>query len=314
MVAKLTFVLTMLLVAFFMWANMKPSTTNSAYTKDAQEPNQEEPQPTKQQDEAIQQVHMTRSTGERLEMDLEEYLKGVVGSEMPASFELEALKAQAVAARTFAAKRSFQVDDTTASQVYHDEEQMKQIWGDNYDKYHAIIEDAVNQTKGEVMTYQGELITAAFFSSCNGFTNNSEDYWKDAQAYLRSVESPWDKEEDGNEQSVSFTTTSLGDALGFQKPVQAISAPIRYDNGYVKSVTIDGIVFTGRELRETLKLRSSAFDIAVRNEEITITTHGYGHGIGMSQYGAQGMAKEGKDYQSILKHYYQGVEITKLHV
>lgn len=255
-------------------------------------------------------VHMERSDGTSVELALEDYLLGVVGSEMPASFPLEALKAQAVAARTFVCKRDYQVDDTTASQVYHDEEQLKGIWQDRYEEYHGVIAKAVEETKGEILTYEGEVITAAFFSSSNGRTNNVEDYWKEALPYLRSVKSPWDIEEEGNAQSVVFTPDEVAQALGFAQPIQSISSPVRYENGYVKSVTIDGIVFTGRELREKLTLRSSAFEILFE-DTITITTHGYGHGIGLSQYGAKGMAEEGKSYQDILTHYYTGVEIVK---
>lgn len=259
-------------------------------------------------------VHMKRSDGTSEELELETYLIGVVGSEMSASFEVEALKAQAVAARTFVAQREFQVDDSTASQVYQDEEQLKTVWGDNYDVYHEKITKAIQETQGEVMTYQGECITAAFFSSSNGFTNSSEDYWQNALPYLRSVESPWDKAVEGNTQTAVFTLEELSSLLGFQSTINAIQAPTRFDNGYVKEVNIDGIVFTGREIREALSLRSSAFEITIEGSTVTFTTHGFGHGIGMSQYGANAMAQEGKTYKEILKHYYTAIEITQLDV
>lgn len=259
-----------------------------------------------------QTVHIKRSNGKDITMELEEYLIGVVGSEMPASFAKEALKAQAVSARTFVAKRNFEVDDTTASQVFQDDSQLKQVWKESYDENKKRIEEAVTETKGEVLTYQGELITAAFFSSCNGYTNNSEDYWSNSSPYLRSVESAWDKSVAGNTQTKEFSLTHFSNALGFQNSVKSIGKPEYFENGYVKSIVIDGIKFSGREIREALSLRSSAFQIKLNKQTIQITTEGFGHGIGMSQYGAKAMAEAGYDYKKILKHYYTDVEITAL--
>lgn len=304
---RILFLSGVILSSFYLWLHLPspPLDKRVEEAKPAETPKEEG-----KEEEQIQMVHMERSDGTSVELALEDYLLGVVGSEMPASFPLEALKAQAVAARTFVCKRDYQVDDTTASQVYHDEEQLKEIWQDRYEEYHEVIARAVEETKGEIITYEKEVITAAFFSSSNGKTNNVEDYWKEALPYLRSVESPWDIEEEGNAQSVVFTPDEFAQALGFAQPIQSILPPERYENGYVKNVTIDGIIFTGRELREKLGLRSSAFEILFE-DTITITTHGYGHGIGLSQYGAKGMAEEGKSYQDILTHYYTGVEIVK---
>ena len=257
--------------------------------------------------EKTQTVHIKRKNGKDITMELEEYLIGVVGSEMPASFANEALKAQAVAARTFVAKRNFEVDDTTSSQVFQDESQLE-----HYNENQNRVKNAVMETKGEVLTYQGELITAAFFSSCNGYTNNSEDYWSSKSPYLRSVESKWDKEVEGNVQQTTFTLSDFSAALGFQQAVTSISSPKRYLNGYVESILIDGISFSGREVREALSLRSSDFEITTDQQSVIIKTTGFGHGIGMSQYGAKAMAEAGADYQKILKHYYSGTEITKL--
>lgn len=262
--------------------------------------------------EKKQFVHIKRSNGKDVTIELEEYLIGVVGSEMPASFAKEALKAQAVAARTFVAKRNFEVDDTTASQVFQDDSQLKQVWKESYDENKKRIEEAVTETQGEVLTYQGELITAAFFSSCNGYTNNSEDYWSNSSPYLRSVESAWDKSVSGNKQTKELSLTDLSNALGFQNTVKSIGKPEYYKNGYVKSIVIDGIKFSGREIREALSLRSSAFEIKLNKQTVHITTEGFGHGIGMSQYGAKAMAEAGYDYKKILKHYYTDVEITAL--
>jgi len=288
-----------------MWLHLDKEKEKTA-VHNHEEPKQEE---TKEQ---VRKVHIKRKNGEVVDMELEEYLIGVVGSEMSASFASEALKAQAVAARTFVAQRNFEVDDTTASQVFQDEEQLKQVWKEQYSTNYEKIKEAVNETKGKVITYQGKPITAAFFSSCNGYTNNSEDYWSNAAPYLRSVESAWDKQIEGNQQEVSFSVSELSSALGFQNDIKQITDIQRYENGYVKSVAIDGIVFSGREIREALSLRSSAFQITADDQTVVFKTEGFGHGIGMSQYGAKAMAEAGYDYTQILKHYYTGVEISDL--
>lgn len=270
----------------------------------------EEADVTPQKDQPI--VHITRQDGTQLELALETYLEGVVGSEMPATFEKEALKAQCVAARTFATRRGFEVDDTTSTQVYHDDEQMRQIWGDNYDAYHENIVSALRETQGEILTYKGEVISSVFFSSSCGKTGNSEEYWNDANGYLRSVDSHWDKAEArGFATTTHVSAQEFANKLGFVNPVTSIGEPTHYDSGYVNEITIDTITFTGREIREKLGLRSSSFTIVKQDDGYDITTNGYGHGLGMSQYGAQGMAKEGYSYQEILKHYYTDVEIVQ---
>lgn len=258
-------------------------------------------------------VHMSRSDGTKEDIELETYLIGVVGSEMPATFELEALKAQAVAARTFVKQRNFEVDDTTSSQVYKNDDELKKVWSETYDERMSKVKQAVDETKGEIITYNGECISAVFFSSTPGKTANADEYWKNETPYLRSVDSPWDGEvNDGNIQEVSFTLNDFATKLGFQNAVSQIGAPVLYDSGYVKEITIDGITFSGREMREKLNLRSSCFKIVNKSDGIYITTTGFGHGIGMSQYGAQGMALEGNKYNEIIKHYYTGVEIEKI--
>lgn len=314
LVLRIGFLLMVIIVAFSMWLtqNHEIAARNEQMHEDATK-SKEQVEETNILDLAQKQmVHIKRKDGSEAEIELETYLQGVVGSEMKASFCLEALKAQAVAARTFVASRNYEVDDSTASQVYQDEEQLHQVWQDHYEEYHAKIEQAVNETKGKVLTYEGNYITAAFFSSCNGFTNNSEDYWQGTKPYLRSVESPWDLAVEGNQQTVTITREELANQLGFTNPVVEISQPLRYDNGYVKQIQIDGILFTGRELRERLNLRSSAFDIDAAQDIVSITTYGFGHGIGMSQYGANAMAEDGAGYEEILKHYYTGVEISDL--
>ena len=266
------------------------------------------------QREEIQKVHVTRADGKDLCLDIESYLEGVISSEMSPAFEMEALKAQCVAARTFVVQRGYEVDDTTNTQVYRDDKQLKDIWKDNYDVYHKKIQQAVQETTGEILTYQGKPISALFFSSSCGKTANAQEYWGNKVPYLVSVDSSWDKQSEEYEKSITMSKQEFSTALGFQNTVHEIEEPIRYDSGYVKEIRIDRIVFTGREVREKLNLRSSCFTIKESKDNVVITTKGYRHGVGMSQIGAQAMAEKGKSYKQILSHYYPKTKIEKLGV
>lgn len=252
-----------------------------------------------------------KTKSKTLKVPLEEYVVGVVAGEMPVSFEVEALKAQVVAARTFVLSRKLKVDNTTNSQVYLTDEQMKKNWGDNYQKNKAKIEKAVKETSYEVMTYQGEYISAMFFSSSNGKTVNCEDYFTGEVAYLKSVDSHWDVSIDPtNERKKTFTKQELAKAFGVTSPNIEITSYT--SSGYVKNVIVNGKTYTGREVREKLSLASSCFQISLSSKGYTFTTKGSGHGVGMSQYGAQAMAKENKNYKDILNHYYQNIEIRSI--
>ncbi len=259
-------------------------------------------------------VSVVRQDGTQLFLDMDEYLLGVIPSEMPVSFELEALKAQAVAARTYVVQRNYQVDDTVSTQVYRDPSQQKEMWKTSYDTYVEKISSAIAETKDEIITYNGKAISAVFFSSSCGKTANAEEYWENEVPYLKSVDSIWDQEEEGFKQTIQLSQEEFSKALGFENLVSKIETPILYDSGYVKSITIDTITFSGRKIREKLNLRSSSFTIEKKENIYYITTKGYGHGIGMSQYGAQAMAKKDYTYQEIISHYYQGVKIEKMDV
>lgn len=255
-------------------------------------------------DAPIQYVAVMRGNTQ-VDLPLEEYLIGVVASEMPVTFELEALKAQAVAARTFASARGYSVDDTTASQVYKDNEQLKSQWLDQYDEYYKKVKQAVEETANQILVYQGEPITAAFFSSCMSATTNAQDYWQNEVPYLRSVASPWDSETVDITRSKEVDDSTLTNALGSSQ----LAVLSYYDNGYVKTVQAGSQQYTGRQIREMLGLASSCFTIERIENGLRFITYGSGHGIGMSQYGAQGMALAGYTYDEILHHYYTDVEI-----
>lgn len=240
---------------------------------------------------------------------LDDYLLGVVAGEMPASFELEAIKAQVVASRTFVYSRLLSVDNTTNTQVYLNEEEMKKSWQDHYEDYKAKIEKAIEATRGEIMTYQGECISALFYSSSNGKSENVENYFAGSpKSYLVSVDSPWDEKYDSSFlREKSFSRAELNQCFGdfVYRDI------IRYPSGRVQSMVINGKNYTGRQVREKLQLASSDFTIEKEGDDFVFVTKGNGHGVGMSQYGAQGMAKEGYGYVDILKHYYQGIDITR---
>lgn len=256
------------------------------------------------QNQNLQMVSVMRSSGQ-VDLPLEEYLIGVVASEMPVTFEIEALKAQAVAARTFASARGYSVDDTTASQVYKDNEQLKNQWLDQYDEYYDKVKQAVEATAGQILVYNDEPITAAFFSSCADATNNAEDYWQNEVPYLKSVPSPWDRESTDLARSVDVDLATLVNVLG-SSDVTILSL---FDNGYVREVQAGNQIYTGRQIREKLGLASSCFTIEMIDNGLRFITYGSGHGIGMSQHGAQGMALSGYTYDEILHHYYTGAEI-----
>lgn len=253
---------------------------------------------------------------------LEEYVVGVVAAEMGADFEAEALKAQGIAARTYivnhllstANQNDKNVSDTTSDQVYKDEAELRKAWGSTYQEKIQKLTDAVFATEGKIITYGDAPIFPAYFSTSNGFTENSEEYWENELPYLRSVQSKWDEESPKFLDQKVYTIAEVAEKLDVQLSLnQSVSMEIiRTNSDRVSNLSVAGNNFTGREVREKLGLQSSDFKIEQNNEHLIFTTKGFGHGIGMSQYGANGMAKEGKNYQEIIKYYYQDVEISTL--
>ena len=256
-------------------------------------------------------VEVQRESGVE-SLDMNTYLIGVVASEMSPTYELEALKAQCVAARTFVTSRNYKVDDTTNTQVYRDDNQLKKQWGSSFKTYYQKIKEAVLATEDEILTYQGEVISALFYSQSCGKSANAKDYFGSEIPYLVSVDSASDKQEEDNVQEVCIDVETLMQKLQLDDVPYRVDAPLRYESGYVNTWQINQQLYTGREIREALGLRSSAFEVAFDGTTFTFITKGFGHGVGMSQRGANAMAKQGDDYQKILKHYYQGVDIIKI--
>ncbi len=260
------------------------------------------------------------SDGQIINVPIEEYVIGVVAGEVPASFNIEALKAQAVASRTYAlnhaknSKNDYDVTDSTQNQVYISYDDMKKKWKDNYEKNLLKVKNAVLSTKGEVVLYQNNLIDALFFSTSNGYTENSENVFSSSKPYLVSVSSSWDKTESPVFNSKSEVSKSeFLFNLGLEKKDNIIIENIKKTNtGRVISLSINGKNFKSNEIKKIFNLKSTSFDIEVLQEKVVFNVSGYGHGVGMSQYGANGMAKDGYNYKDILKHYYQNCEIKKI--
>lgn len=266
-------------------------------------------------------IRVYRSESKKVEkIPFEEYIVGVIAGEMPLYFKEEALKAQAVASRSYALKRmeynknkNYDVVDNTNNQVYLDNDYLKKAWGNNYSANINKIRKVVNDTSCEYLDYNNSVVDAFFFSTSTGKTENSIDVFNISLPYLKSVSSEWD-------QNVSpvffdfytFTLESFYKKLNIKyneklniEIIDSTSA------GRIKTLKINNVNFTGSKISSLFGLRSTSFNIKQDKNNVNITTTGFGHGVGMSQYGAQGMAIEGYKYNEILKHYYSGVKIKK---
>ena len=252
---------------------------------------------------------------------LENYVMGVLSGEMPTTFPMEALKAQAVAARTYvlrkieyAKNQEYDVVDTVANQVYYSNGELKERWKTEYNEKINLIQKAVLETKGEYLTYQGQIVNAFFFSTSTGYTENCEEVFQENLPYLRSVKSDWEKDiSPVFEDSKTFTIQEFYQKLNLDSNSNfSIQVTKTTSTGRVKEIQINGKLFLASDVTKALGLRSSFFEITKNDNQIIIHTKGFGHGVGMSQYGAYGMAKNGSNYQEILKYYYQGVDIKKI--
>lgn len=264
----------------------------------------------------------------------EDYVAGVVAGEMPADFEMEALKAQAVAARTYSLSKiirsgdggnpnhpSAPVCDDTHCQVYRDPDELSRIKSSEWmDTGWSKIKSAVESTKGQLMYYQDELVEQPLFhSSSGGKTENSEDVFVSAVPYLRSVDSTFESSAPHYNEQVEIPLSEFsqkikkGHSSLDTKSVNKNSIKIleRSSGGRVASLQVGNLTLKGREIREIFGLRSANFTVSVQESTVLFTTDGYGHGVGMSQWGANGMAQAGYKYTDILMHYYTGVEVYK---
>lgn len=261
-------------------------------------------------------ITLNRSNGQILNMPLDEYLIGVVSAEMPASFNIEALKAQAIVARTYTLKLIEQkrdITDTVSTQAYKSNDELKNTWNDSYNKYYNKIKQAVLETKDLCIKYNGQLIDAVYHSSSNGYTEDAILVWNNNIPYLKSVISPWDTSSSVFLKSTLIPFSKISNSLGFDFNSNSIIEIISRDKtGRVLKIKIDNKEYTGVEIRNLLGLRSADFDYEITNDGVIFTTRGYGHGVGMSQYGANGMANSGYNYAQIINYYYTNVNIEKI--
>ncbi len=254
-------------------------------------------------------------------LNIDEYLIGVLAAEMPASFEIEALKAQAVAARTYALykiehtkNQDYNILTTVTDQSYINEAEMQKKWQNDFNKYYDKIKVAVEETKDEVLLYNNEIIEAFYFSMSNGMTENSATVFNETLPYITSVTSKWDNEELKNFLvKTQISKTKFCEKLTLNNcNIISIDQIEKSEGNRVKSLIINNQTFLGTDIRKALDLRSTDFEIELTENDIIITTKGYGHGVGMSQYGANGMAKEGATYKDILNYYYNDITINKM--
>lgn len=260
------------------------------------------------------------------EMSFSDYLQGVLRAEMPASFQEDALRAQAVAARTYTYYKMSSggnhgdtadiCTDHTCCQAFLGKDRAADNWGKNAERYEAKIENAVSATDGQVMLYGGAPILAVFHSSSAGETWNSGEVWAQDLPYLQSVSSPEGEGVPNYYSTVELTEAEFREKFLAVRPEADLSGPasgwIRdpvMDGVHVESVTIGGVSVSGPSVRSIFGLRSASFTAEAGDGKITFYVTGYGHGVGLSQYGANAMAEAGSTWREILEHYYTGVTI-----
>ena len=263
-----------------------------------------------------------------LEVDLGTYLVGVVRAEMPASFEPEALKAQATAARTYTlykiqsggnhGETADICTDSTCCQAYISEEKARVNWGEDANAYEKKVEEAVAGTDGQAILYGGVPILAVFHSSSSGLTRTAGSVWMNDLPYLQAVASP-----EATETIPNYYSREEFTAAEFKEKFQTAHPEANFSDdvdswlknavtdtaGSVDAVSVGGVTVKGSELRNILGLRSACFEWELREKKLVFFVTGYGHGVGLSQYGANRMAAEGADYREILTHYYTGVTV-----
>ncbi|ABR46589.1 Sporulation stage II, protein D firmicutes [Alkaliphilus metalliredigens QYMF] len=275
-------------------------------------------------------------TGEIMELSLEDYVTNVVAAEVPAAFEVEAIKAQAVAARTFTIWRRYLYGEeghpnypgailSTShrdSQEWLSEEQLLERHGSRWmNDYWPKIQEAVEETQGVIMTYNMQPIEPLYHSTSGGMTENSEDVFASAVPYLRSVSSPYEERSpvliDEKIVSIKEFIDTIKDRyprieLNQSNLDRQIDILERSSGGRITRIKVGSEELTGREIREFFELRSADFEMNFSQNNVTFITKGYGHGVGMSQWGANGMAEQGYSFEKILEHYYQGVTLSRL--
>jgi len=256
--------------------------------------------------------------GVKEKIPLETYVLGVVAAEMPVTFHEEALKAQSIAARTYVLRDTNygqkSIDPTVLKQVYASETDRKEKWGASFQQYEDKLKKVIAATEGEIIVYKDQLITAMFFSSSNGQTESAENYSGNAIPYLVSVPSKSEEMYAPNRtKQFEFTHGEWSKAFNMKwtSNIPKTFEVRKTDTDRVESIHMDGKSWTGREVRTLLGLPSTDFTIMFQSDKVVVDTVGYGHGVGMSQYGAEVLANDSVLAADILLHYYKGTEIKK---
>ncbi|WP_432363916.1 stage II sporulation protein D [Sporosarcina sp. UB5] len=256
-------------------------------------------------------------------LPLEEYVIGVVAGEMPIDFHDEALRAQAIAARTYVLRTTDggkkPIAATVSAQVHKTVQERKERWGKKFKQNEKKLREIVATTEGDTIVYGNEMITAMFFSTSNGKTETAQNYSGNPIPYLQSVESPGEDLVAAEvERRIDLPIALWNEALGSEWKADRFKSLklVRNQTGRVQKAVSTDFEMSGREMREALGLASTDFDIAydVTNEIVLITTKGYGHGVGMSQYGAEAFAQKGWTAENILTYYYSGTTIKKFEI
>ncbi len=280
-----------------------------------------------QEETAVATVKVMNASSKNItEMPLRDYLIGVVASEINAAYHEEAIKAQCVAAHTMLlyskeykndGLNGADISDSSAThQGYLTEDEQREKWGENYDAYREKIEKCVDEVIDFTIQYDGKPINAVFHSISNGQTENATDVWGGEYPYLISVNSVGDKLSPAYNSEVKVTAEKFKGIMSengaklSDEPSKWVEKITNTDTGMVKEIIIGGKAFKGTEIRTLLGLKSSTFTVKYTDENFVFTVSGYGHGVGMSQYGADYMARQGFTYKEILKHYYAGTEIS----
>lgn len=294
-------------------ASVENGETTEIFTTEKKEETTQKPQ------ETIQVFRAQTDT--TVDMTMFEYICGSVAAEMPLAYNEEAIKAQAVACYTNAMRlkkansesKGDISDDTTVHQGYIDKNERKEKWGDSYEKYEKKLQNAVKEVYEKGIYYKNELCVASFFAISNGKTEDAKNIWNTTVPYLKSVDSSWDKTATKYPSTVTYTKEE------FVKLAKSLKAEVSKTNqikitkttetGTVTKVKLGSSTFTGEEIRKAFGLRSPTFKIKTTDDSVTFTVYGYGHGVGLSQNGANALAEKGYTYEEILKHYYTGITI-----
>lgn len=260
----------------------------------------------------VDSLMVNMSSFNEKDMPLSEFLEGVLACEMPALFMEDALKSGVVAARTFYLYNYTNNENyipTSSGQCYITKEELKTKWGNKYEEYLSKIKKVVKETENEVIVYNDEVIEAFYFSMSNGYTEDASNVFNISKPYLVSVSSSYDKDINNNFKEYSVDLSRFKSVLGLEEESIVINNIIRNQSNRILKICVNLKCYTGVEFRKLFGLRSTDFDVNIENDMVSFVTRGYGHGVGMSQYGANEMAKLGYNYKEILKYYYKGTEI-----